>query len=60
MMYDVNKSIHVIVYLLPEEVGGNLPMESIAMHAKGTFGISKYSWGWNAVFGKFLNKLCNY
>ena len=43
MMYDVNKSIQVSACLLPEEVVGNLPMAFIAMHAKGTFGISKSS-----------------
>ena len=28
-------------------------MVSVAMHAKGTFGISKCSWGWHAVLGRF-------
>ena len=34
MTYDVNKSIQVSAYLLPEEVVDNLPMVSIAMLAK--------------------------
>ena len=43
MVHDVNKSIQVSAYLLPLDVVGNLPMVSIAMHAKGTFGISRWS-----------------
>ena len=54
MMYDVNKSIQVSAYLLPEEVVGNLPMVSIALHAKGTSGISKCSSGQHAVFGRYF------
>ena len=57
MMYDVNKSIQVSTDLLPEEVVGSLSMVSIVMQAKGAFGISKCNWGWQAVFGSFLNKL---
>ena len=41
IMDDVNTSIQVSAYLLPEDVVGNLTMIFIAMHAKDTFGISK-------------------
>ena len=41
MTYDVNKSIWVSTYLLPLDVVDNLPMVSIAIQAKGTFGISR-------------------
>ena len=33
------------MYLLPDDVISNLPMVSMVMHAKGTLGISKCSWG---------------
>ena len=36
---------------------GNLPMVSIVMHAKGTFGISKCSWGWQVVLGRFFEQV---
>ena len=45
MMQEVSRSIQVSVYLLPDDVVGNLLMVSMAMHAKGTLGISKCSWG---------------
>ena len=51
-----NKLIHVNAYLLLLDVVGSLPMVSIAVHAKGTFGISRCSWGWHAVLGRFLEK----
>ena len=57
MMYDANKSIQVSAYLLPEEVVGNLPMVSIVMQAKGTFGISKCSWEWHTMFGRFFEQV---
>ena len=43
MTYDINKSIQVSAYLLPLDVVGNLLMVSMAMRAKGTFGISRCS-----------------
>ena len=45
IMYDVKQAIKVSMYLLPEEVVGNPPMVSIAIHAKGTLGTFKCSWG---------------
>ena len=60
MMYDVNKSIQVSAYLLPGEVVDNLPMVSIAMHTKGTFGISNAVVGGMWCLVDFSNKLYNY
>ena len=57
VMLEINKSIHVSVYLLPLHVVGSLSMVSIAMHAKGNFGISKCSWVWHAVLGRFLEQV---
>ena len=57
MMQDVNKSLQVSAYLLPLDVVGSLPMVSIAMHAKGTFGISRCIWGWHTVLGRFTEQV---
>ena len=39
--YKVSKQMNVSAYLLPSEVAGRGPMQSMAQPGKGTFGISK-------------------
>ena len=41
MRYDINKHINVRVCLLPFDVAGSRPIQSMAHPAKGTFRISK-------------------
>ena len=44
--YEVSRHVNIIACLLPFEVAGRGPMQSMAHPAKGTFGISKCMGRW--------------